>query len=122
MPSHPHRQNAFTAWLSQFWRRVTTGLELNQLWSQFQTDAKASYHLYSREVELARPKDVPKGRHFFAVVKQYFWAVLEQLSPARRVILLLALVLVVATGVFTWHDRAGNEHILDFDFRFFGAL
>ncbi len=118
----PHRQNAFTAWISQFWRRVTTGLELNQLWSQFQTDAKASYHLYSREVDFAKPQGVRRGMYFLSVAKQFFWAILEQLSPARRLLLLLALVLVLLSGEFNWHDAAGNEHIFNFDFRIFGSL
>ena len=35
--------------LNQFWQRVTDGLELNQLWTQFHTDARASYRLYQRD-------------------------------------------------------------------------
>jgi sigma-B regulation protein RsbU (phosphoserine phosphatase) len=121
MPRSPHRQNAFTAWCTQFWRRVTTGLELNQLWSQFLSDTRASYHLYSREVDFAKPHDVPKGRHFFNVARQFFWAVLEQLSPARRVLLLLALLLIILSGEAAWHGKEGL-HILNFDFRLTGAL
>lgn len=118
----PQRHNAFSAWLAQFWRRITEGLELNQLWSQFQADARSSYHLYSREVDFTKPQGVPKGRHFFNVVRQFFWAILEQLSPARRVLLLLALALIMLNGEAAWHDKAGGIHVFSLDFRLTGAL
>jgi phosphoserine phosphatase RsbU/P len=108
--------------LARFWRRVTEGMELNQLWSQFQSDARTSYHLYSREVDFARPREVHKGRHFFNLVGQFFWALLEQLSPARRVLLLVALVLLIFSGEATWRDQTGYLHVFNFDFRLFGAL
>lgn len=114
-PPSPHK-------LAHFWRRVTEGLEINQLWSQFEADARASYHLYSQKVDFARPQHVPKGRHFFNVAGQFFWAIVEQLSPARRVLLLAAVVLVVMSGNVVWHDRTGQMHFIDFDFRLFGAL
>jgi len=89
----------------QFWQRVTDGLELNQLWTQFQADARASYRLYSREVDSTRVQGVTKGRHWFDIAKQFFWAILEKLSPARRVLLLLALVLIIVNPQFIWHDQ-----------------
>jgi phosphoserine phosphatase RsbU/P len=101
----------------QFWRRVTEGLELNQLWAQFQADARASYHLYSRDVDFTRPQGVRRGRHFWSLVKQFFWAILTQLFPARRVILLLALILLIFTGSMSWF---GTTH--DFDLKFWGGL
>ena len=36
--------------VKRFWHRVTEGLEVSQLWSQFETDARTSYRLYSRDV------------------------------------------------------------------------
>lgn len=118
----PPRPPAFKTSLTQFWRRVTEGMEINQLWSQFRSDTRTSYHLYSREVDFARPKEVPKGRHFFNLVKQFFWAMLEQLSPARRVLLLLALVLIIFSAEAEWRDRTGYLHVFNFDFRFLGAM
>jgi sigma-B regulation protein RsbU (phosphoserine phosphatase) len=106
----------------QFWQRVTEGLELNQLWTQFQADARASYRLYSREVDSTRAQGAPKGRHWFDVAKQFFWAILEKLSPARRVLLLLALVLIIMNPQFIWHDREGVTQILNLDFRLWGGL
>src|SRR5215510_4250341 len=108
--------------VSQFWRRVTEGMELNQLWSQFRADARSSYHLYSRNVELKRPPGVHRGRHFWSIVGQFFWAVLEQLSPARRVILLIGLVLLVFAGGIAVSDESERMRVWFFDFRLVGGL
>src|SRR5215813_6749609 len=97
--------------VSQFWRRVTEGMELNQLWSQFRADARSSYHLYSSNVELKRPQGVHRGRHFWSVVGQFFWAVLDQLSPARRVILLLGLVFLVFAGGIAFGNVPEGVHV-----------
>jgi phosphoserine phosphatase RsbU/P len=105
----------------RFWRRVTDGMELNQLWDQFRTDARASYGLYSREID-ATPKDgVKRGRHFWGVARQFFWAILEKLSPARRVVLLVALALMVFNPEFSWTTN-GNAHLIGFDFRLLGGM
>src|ERR1700681_1833720 len=77
--------------LRQFWRRVTEGLEVSQLWSQFETEARSSYRLYSRDVAAKTPQGLTRRGHHLHVVKEFFWAVLEKLSPARRVLLLAAL-------------------------------
>ena len=34
-----------------FWARVTEGLEIQQLWGQFRSEAESSYGLYSQEVD-----------------------------------------------------------------------
>jgi phosphoserine phosphatase RsbU/P len=107
--------------VNHFWRRVTDGLELNQLWSQFQADARSSYRLYSREIIVTRPEGVRHGKHWIEVSKQFFWAILEKLSPARRVLLLLALLMVIFNPALTWQDKEGS-HIISFDLRFYGGL
>src|SRR5580700_7539796 len=81
--------------MQRFWQRVTEGLEVSQLWSQFETDARTSYRLYSRDVAAKTPEGLTRRGHRLHVVKEFFWAVLEKLSPARRVLLLAALVLLV---------------------------
>jgi sigma-B regulation protein RsbU (phosphoserine phosphatase) len=106
---------------NRFWQRVTDGLELNQLWNQFQADARASYRLYSKDVHPAEPRPGAKGHHWFEIASQFFWAVLEKLSPARRVLLLLALVLIFINPQFVWQDQGGT-HIFNFDLRFWGGL
>jgi hypothetical protein len=109
--------------LHRFWRRVTEGLELTQLWSQFETEARASYRLYSRDVAAKTPDDLtPRGRRLH-IVKEFFWAVVEKLSPARRVLLLVALVMLVfPSSGFSYHGADHELHVLEFDFHFWSSL
>jgi phosphoserine phosphatase RsbU/P len=105
-----------------FWQRVTEGMELTQLWSQFETEARASYRLYSREVAAKTPEGLTRKGHHLHVVKEFFWAVLEKLSPARRVLVLVALVLLVfPSGGFSY-GSGSNLHVIEFDFHFWGGL
>jgi sigma-B regulation protein RsbU (phosphoserine phosphatase) len=78
-----------------FWASVSEGLELNQLWSQFVHEARTSYGLYSRELKHDNVEGLSRRHRAWAVSKQLFWAVLMKLSPARRVILLAAVALLV---------------------------
>jgi serine phosphatase RsbU (regulator of sigma subunit) len=107
----------------RFWQRVTEGMQLSDMWTQFRTDARSSYQLYSKEVDSTRGAGVPKGRHFFNVVSQFFWAILEKLSPARRVLLLAAMVLLVLPGgEWTWRTSSGEIRGFVLDFHFCGGL
>jgi phosphoserine phosphatase RsbU/P len=104
-----------------FWLRVTDGLELNQLWQQFRTDARSSYRLYSKGIEVSTPDKTSTRKHWWGVAKQFFWAILLKLSPARRVLLLIALILIVFNPEFDWTSNGGT-HIIGFDFRLMGGL
>src|ERR1700727_3677989 len=91
--------------LHRFWQRVTEGKELTQLWSQFETDARTGYRLYSRDVAAKTPEGLTRRGLHLHVVKEFFWAVLEKLTPERRVLLLAALVLLAfPNGAFRYHD------------------
>ena len=107
--------------VNRFWLRVTEGLELNQLWSQFEKDARASYRLYARELEGRQSADVQPGRRFLHTAQQFFWAVLEKLTPARRLLLLIALVMMIFNPEFSWHSK-GELHVVSLDFRLYGGL
>lgn len=105
--------------MRSFWQRVTEGLAINQLWGQFVSEAKASYGLYSKDVdwdEIGRERR--KVKRFFRSVWAVFQAMLMKLSPARRVLLLIALVLIIVQPQFQWgtHDEA------NFQLGGFGAL
>jgi phosphoserine phosphatase RsbU/P len=109
--------------LRQFWQRVTEGLEVSQLWSQFETEARSSYRLYSRDVAAKTPQGLTRRGHHLHVVKEFFWAVLEKLSPARRVLLLAALIMLVfPSSGFSYHDAGHELHVVELDFHFFGGL
>jgi sigma-B regulation protein RsbU (phosphoserine phosphatase) len=108
--------------INRFWLRVTEGLALNQLWSQFEKDARASYRLYAKDLEAKQDEIERPGRRFIHVAQQFFWAVLEKLTPARRLLLLIALVFLIFNPQVDWHDQSGNMHIVSFDFRLYGGL
>jgi len=98
-------------------------MQLSDMWSQFRVDARSSYQLYSKEVDSTRVAGVPRGRHFFNVVSQFFWAIMEKLTPARRVLLLVALVLVILPGgEWTWRTSSGEIRAFALDFHFWGGL
>jgi len=102
-----------------FWARVTEGLELEQLWGQFLSEAKASYGLYSRDVdwdEIGREKS--KFKRIALSVWAMFQAMLMKLSPARRVLLLIAIVLLVVQPDF----RSGNGKGFSIQFGGIGVL
>jgi len=109
--------------LQQFWQRVTDGLEVSQLWSQFETEARTSYRLYSRDVAAKTPEGLTHRGHHLHVVKEFFWSVLEKLSPARRVLLLAAFVMLVfPSSGFSYHDSGHELHVVELDFHFWGGL
>jgi sigma-B regulation protein RsbU (phosphoserine phosphatase) len=81
--------------IDAFWQRVTEGLQIDILWTQFVAEARASYSLYTREVDWDSLGRERGARRFFKTVSALFWAMIMKLSPARRVFLLIALALVI---------------------------
>jgi sigma-B regulation protein RsbU (phosphoserine phosphatase) len=117
----PPKQN-FGVRLERFWQRVTEGMELNQIWSQFRSDTRASYRFYSKEIDSTRTAGMTRGRRFLYITEQFFWAILEKLSPARRILLLLALIfLILGGGEFTTPRSSGNIHIY-WNTHFYGGV
>jgi phosphoserine phosphatase RsbU/P len=109
--------------VNRFWQRVTEGMALSQLWSQFRSDARSSYQLYSKEVDATRTAGIPRGRHALNVAGQFFWAIIEKLTPARRVLLLVALVLIIIPGgEWSWQGSSGEVKVFALDFHFYGGL
>ena len=108
--------------MDRFWTRVTDGMHADQLWRSFITDARSSYQLYSKEVDAEREEGVSKGKHFLSLAGQFFWAILEKLSPARRILLLVAIVLILFPGgEATWEGSAGTVHY-SLNTHFYGGL
>jgi phosphoserine phosphatase RsbU/P len=98
--------NRFT----DFWRRISDGLAIQDLWVQFQADARFSYEVYSKEVGSAiGEKHWYKGR-VLRTARALFWAMMEKLSPGRRVLFLVALVLLVFPHV-QFHTAHGEVEI-----------
>jgi sigma-B regulation protein RsbU (phosphoserine phosphatase) len=109
------------AQFERFWQRVTEGLELGELWKQFHADARASYRLYQKDFNAGAPRENRK-HNFFHTAQEFAWALLAKLTPARRVLLLIGVVLLVfPAGGFSFHGKAGEVEVVEFDFRFYGG-
>ena len=106
---------------ANFWQRVSEGLEVRQLWGQFIKDARSSYRLYSADLS-ERQEGQSRRQRIWYMTKALFWAIIEKLSPARRVLLLLGLILLFFAGGFTYGNKAGEVHVFEFDWRVWGGL
>jgi sigma-B regulation protein RsbU (phosphoserine phosphatase) len=115
------RRPEFFVQLDRFWQRVTEGLEISQLWKQFSADARASYRLYHRDFQARAPQEARK-RGFWNTAQDYAWAILEKLTPARRVLLLAGVVLMIfPAGGFSYHGKTGEVEVVEVDPHFWGG-
>ncbi|HKM81016.1 MAG TPA: PP2C family protein-serine/threonine phosphatase [Candidatus Acidoferrum sp.] len=85
--------------VQNFWQRVSEGRAVEDLWSQFAADARSSYGFYGQDVDWDEIHKLPRWKQPWPVIKQFFWALLNKLTPARRVLLLAALVLLFLSGI-----------------------
>lgn len=102
-----------------FWHRVSEGRRLDDLWSQFAADARSSYGFYGKDVDWEEVNKLPGWKRPFHIAGKLFWAMMNKLTPARRVLLLLALVLLLLSGV---QFQVGNQASVEIKFEFFAAL
>jgi sigma-B regulation protein RsbU (phosphoserine phosphatase) len=105
--------------LYEFWQRVSEGRRIDDLWTQFTADARASYGFYQSDVDWEEVNKLPGWRRPLHIAKQFFWALLLKLSPARRVLLLGALVLFVLSSLGV---SFGGSFTLDVKFEWLSAL
>ena len=96
--------------LSDFWRRVSEGLEIRVLWTQFVSEARESYSLYDHEVDWDALKRESRVRRILKTISALFWAMIMKLSPARRVFLLIALVLGILS-LPAGNSGQGGPHV-----------
>ncbi|MFP5204361.1 MAG: PP2C family protein-serine/threonine phosphatase [Acidobacteriota bacterium] len=97
-------------------------MNLAQLWEQIRSDTRSTYRLYSREIEARRVPGAAPHRHFLQVAKQFFWAILDKLTPARRVLLLAALVLLIFPEARTINNSGQGHLEFQFETRLAGGL
>jgi len=103
----------------QFWQRVSEGRQLDELWSQFTADARASYGFYGKDVDWEEIQKLPRWHRPFHIAKDIFWALLMKMTPARRVLLLIALVMMVLSG---FKFELGRNFSFDVNFVGIAAL
>ncbi|MGA8223364.1 MAG: PP2C family protein-serine/threonine phosphatase [Candidatus Acidiferrales bacterium] len=104
--------------LREYWARVTEGQQMDQLWAQFKSEAQASYGLYSQDVDWdAIKREEKKWKRPFLAAWALFQAMLMKLSPARRVLLLIAAVLIIVEP-----DIRGKSGEVMIDLEWVGVL
>jgi len=89
------------------------------LWSHFTADARASYGFYMKESDAEELQGQHGIRRWFRIAKILFWSMLMKMTPARRVLLLVSLVLLLMSGV---KFRFTNNFAFDVNFEFVAAL
>src|SRR5580700_5714781 len=119
--TRPHAQEpkpSLVQRLRAFWARLTEGFRLEQLWGQFRSEAEAGYVLYSKDVDWeAIGREKSKFKRILLSGWALFQAILMKLSPARRVLLVFALLLLFFHPDVRW----GNNEV-NFDFVGLAAL
>lgn len=108
--------------IGNFWRRITDGIALPQLWKHFMADARFSYRLYSQEIDSRRTPGTGRVKHFFKIARLFLWSIIDKLSPARRVLLLVALFLLFANMQASWPESNGQWINFQFDGAFWGGM
>jgi sigma-B regulation protein RsbU (phosphoserine phosphatase) len=102
-----------------FWQRVSEGRDIDDLWSQFAADARSSYGFYGKDVDWDEVNRLPGWKRPFRVAGQLFWAMMNKLTPARRVLLLIALLLLVLSG---FQFQANHQATVEIKFEFLAAV
>lgn len=115
-------RRGFGAKVERFWQRVTEGLALNQLWFQFRQDARSSFQLYRRDFPGSSVREEWKQRGTFDLLQELAWAFLGKLSPARRILLLIGIVLLILpSGGFQFHKGRTDVQVIWGDPHFWGG-
>src|ERR1700739_1290424 len=85
--------------IRDFWQRVSEGRDIDVLWSQFAADTRSSYGFYGKDVDWEEIKKLRRWKRPFHIARQLFWAMMNKLTPARRVLLLLAVILLFLSAL-----------------------
>jgi sigma-B regulation protein RsbU (phosphoserine phosphatase) len=96
--STPTRSPNLIDRVQTFWQRISEGRQIDELWSHFTADARASYGFYMKESDAEELQGSRGVRRWFRIAKILFWSLLMKLSPARRVLLLVSLVMLLMSG------------------------
>jgi sigma-B regulation protein RsbU (phosphoserine phosphatase) len=118
-PSGPsvRPRERFSTHVRNFWQRVSEGRQIEDLWTQFAADARASYGFYGSDVDWDEIKKLPRWRQPLHVAKEFFWALLLKMTPARRVLLLIAVVMFLLSSL----KLQIGSFFLDIKFEFVAA-
>ncbi len=118
-PSTSEPRPARLSRLGNFWQRVSEGRRIDDLWSQFAADARSSYGFYGKDVDWDEVNQLSRWKRPFRVAKQLFWAMMNKLTPARRVLFLAAVGLLFISG---FHWEVSHNNTVEIKYEFFAAL
>jgi sigma-B regulation protein RsbU (phosphoserine phosphatase) len=102
------------------WSRLTSGLEIDELWAQFKSEAQESSRLYKQDFSGREGKRERSWKQPFRIAGVLAWSVLKKLSPARRLFLLLTIILA-SLAVIGFHFFFFTEEV-EFIVAFAGLL
>jgi sigma-B regulation protein RsbU (phosphoserine phosphatase) len=102
------------------WYRLTAGMEINELWVQFKVEAGESSRLYKQDVRQHAGQSERSWKRPFKILGYLFSSVLNKLSPARRLFLLLNVILAFL-AVINFHFLILTQEI-EFLLAFVGLL
>jgi len=102
------------------WSRLTAGMEIDELWSQFKSEAEQSSQLFQQDFREGDRKRADSWKRPFQIAKAIFWSVLKKLSPPRRLFLLLTIV-VAFLAVIGFHFLIVTQDV-EFVLAFMGLL
>lgn len=101
------------------WQRISEGREIDELWSQFTADARASYGFYMKEADEEEMVNRRGRPRFWRIIKTLFWSLAMKLTPMRRVILVIACIIFFIPNI---NVQAHNRVTFDFNFGVVSAI
>jgi hypothetical protein len=93
------------------WRRLTAGMELNDLWAQFKMETGVSSRAYKQDMDRRAVNEGKSWRQPFKIAKTLFSSILNKLSPPRRIFLLITIVIAflsIAGPQFLFQAACGS--------------
>src|ERR1700759_2248209 len=63
------------------WRRLTDGMEVEDLWAQFKADARASSRFYKQDLDVRTAQAQQPWTQPFKIIGALFISILKKLSP-----------------------------------------
>ena len=97
-------------------------MQVSELWGQFQRDAQTGFQLYRRDYEAVTPQGQSKWESLFHHAQEIVWAILSKLTPARRVLLLIGVILLLfPSGGFQFQKGKTDIQISSLNFQFWGG-
>jgi phosphoserine phosphatase RsbU/P len=102
---------------------MTEGQQVSELWQQFKRDAQSGFQFYRRDYERVAPESQGKRESFLQRAQELLWAILSKLTPARRVLLLIAIILLLFPGGgFEFHRNNNSVELTGLSFQFWGGV